>query len=92
MERVSKAILKAMTMNSELPKLGSSLLVPNVQELAKNPLKEVPPRYVRTDEDSPIISRTNPLPQVPVINMQKLSSKEELEQLHYACKEWGFFQ
>nr|KJB64629.1 hypothetical protein B456_010G058400 [Gossypium raimondii] len=54
-------------MNSELAKLGSSLLVPNVQELAKNPLKEVPPRY-------------------------KLSSKEELEQLHYACKEWGFFQ
>ncbi|TYH12386.1 hypothetical protein ES288_A06G063400v1 [Gossypium darwinii] len=92
MERVSKAFLKAMTMNSELAKLGSSLLVPSVQELAKNPLKEVPPRYVRTDEDSPIISRTNPLPQVPVIDMQKLSSKEELEQLHYACKEWGFFQ
>ncbi|KAA3476843.1 protein SRG1-like [Gossypium australe] len=89
---ISKAILKAMTMNSELAKLGSSLLVPSVQELAKNPLKEVPPRYVRTDEDSPIISRTNPLPQVPVIDMQKLSSKQELEQLHYACKEWGFFQ
>ncbi|PPS10794.1 hypothetical protein GOBAR_AA09846 [Gossypium barbadense] len=42
-----------MTMNPELAKLGSSLLVPSVQELAKKPLKEVPPRYVRTDEDSP---------------------------------------
>ncbi|KAK5824394.1 hypothetical protein PVK06_019166 [Gossypium arboreum] len=42
-----------MTMNPELAKLGSSLLVPSVQELAKKPLKEVPPRYVRTDKDSP---------------------------------------
>ncbi|KAA3476846.1 protein SRG1-like [Gossypium australe] len=80
-----------MTMNPELAKLGISLLVPSVQELAKKPLKEVPPRYVH-DEDSPIISHSNPLPQVPVIDMQKLSSQQELEKLHYACKEWGFFQ
>nr|KJB64633.1 hypothetical protein B456_010G058800 [Gossypium raimondii] len=73
-------------MNPELAKLGSSLSVPSVQELAKKPLKEVPPRYVRTDEDSPIISHSNPLPQVPVIDMQKLSSQQELEKLHYACK------
>ncbi|MBA0693700.1 hypothetical protein Goari_004054 [Gossypium aridum] len=81
-----------MTMNPELAKPGSSLSVPSVQELAKKPLKEVPPRYVRTDEDSPIISHSNPLPQVPVIDMQKLSSQQELEKLHYACKGWGFFQ
>ncbi|MBA0747417.1 hypothetical protein Gogos_004331, partial [Gossypium gossypioides] len=51
-----------MTMNPELAKLGSSLLVPS---------KDVPPRYLRTDEDSTIISHLNPLPQVPVIDMQK---------------------
>ncbi|KAL4295671.1 hypothetical protein GQ457_12G024300 [Hibiscus cannabinus] len=79
-------------MESEVPKLGSSLLVPCVQELAKNTLKHVPPRYVRTDEDSPIVSHTNLSPQVPVLDMQKLLSDRELEQLHHACKEWGFFQ
>ncbi|KAK8682997.1 hypothetical protein V6N13_039073 [Hibiscus sabdariffa] len=79
-------------MESEVVKLGSSLLVPCVKELAKKPLKHVPPQYVRTDEDSPIVSHTNLSPQVPVIDMEKLSSGDELEQLHYACKEWGFFQ
>nr|KJB64623.1 hypothetical protein B456_010G058000 [Gossypium raimondii] len=53
-------------MNPELAKLGSSLLVPS---------KDVPPRYVRTDEDSTIISHLNPLPQVPVIDMQKFGSR-----------------
>ncbi|KAL4297143.1 hypothetical protein GQ457_12G024310 [Hibiscus cannabinus] len=79
-------------MESEVVKLGSSLLVPCVQELAKKPLKHVPPQYVRTDEDSPIVSHTNLSSQVSVIDMEKLSSGDELEQLHYACKEWGFFQ
>ncbi|XWS73011.1 hypothetical protein CRYUN_Cryun02cG0089300 [Craigia yunnanensis] len=78
-------------MRSEVAKLGSSLLVPCVQELAKKPLEKVPPRYVRTDEDPAVLSDTNSLPQVPVIDMQKLFS-EELEQLQHACKEWGFFQ
>ncbi|KAE8726239.1 Protein SRG1 [Hibiscus syriacus] len=79
-------------MKSEAPKLGRSLLVPSVQELAKKPLLKRPPQYACTDEDSPIVPRTNPSPQVPVLDMQKLSSDEELEQLHHACKEWGFFQ
>ncbi|GMJ07550.1 SENESCENCE-RELATED GENE 1, senescence-related gene 1 [Hibiscus trionum] len=79
-------------MKSEVSKLGSSLSVPCVQELAKKPLKQVPSRYVRTDEDSPVVSHSNPSPQVPVLDMQKLSSEEELVQLHHACKEWGFFQ
>ncbi|KAK8602105.1 hypothetical protein V6N13_058242 [Hibiscus sabdariffa] len=79
-------------MESEIPKLGSSLLVPCVQELAKKPLKHVPPRYVRTDEDSPIVSHTNLSPQVPVLDMQKLLSEQEPEKLNHACKEWGFFQ
>ncbi|KAK8602104.1 hypothetical protein V6N13_058243 [Hibiscus sabdariffa] len=79
-------------MESEIPKLGGSLLVPCVQELAKNPLKQIPPRYVRTDEDSPIVSHTNLSLQVPVLDMQKLLSEQELEKLNHACKEWGFFQ
>ncbi|MBA0693699.1 hypothetical protein Goari_004053 [Gossypium aridum] len=81
-----------MTMNPELAKLGRSLLVPSVLELSKKPLKEVPPRYIRTDEDPPFPSHPKPLPQVPVIDMHKLFSREELERLHHACKEWGFFQ
>ncbi|XVE71545.1 hypothetical protein DITRI_Ditri10aG0159500 [Diplodiscus trichospermus] len=78
-------------MKSEVAKLGNSISVPCVQELAKKPSTKVPPRYVRTDEDPVVLSETNSLPQVPVIDMQKLFS-QELEQLHHACKEWGFFQ
>ncbi|XP_059437864.1 protein SRG1-like [Corylus avellana] len=76
--------------------LGSSLPVPCVQELAKETMATVPPRYVRPDQDPPNISDTTCLPQVPVIDMQKLFSPEfmdsELEKMHCACKEWGFFQ
>jgi hypothetical protein len=76
--------------------LGSSLPVPCVQELAKETTATVPPRYVRPDQDPPNISDTTYLPQVPVIDMQKLFSPEfmdsELEKMHCACKEWGFFQ
>ncbi|XP_039057863.1 protein SRG1-like [Hibiscus syriacus] len=79
-------------MESEAPKLGRSLLVPSVQELAKKPLLRLPPQYVRTDEDSPILSHTNSSPQVPVLDMQTLLSQHELQPLHHACTEWGFFQ
>ncbi|XP_059439770.1 protein SRG1-like [Corylus avellana] len=76
---------------------GSSLPVPCVQELAKETTATVPSRYVRSDQDTPNISySTACLPQVPVIDMQKLFSPEfmdsELEKLHHASKEWGFFQ
>ncbi|XP_059439774.1 protein SRG1-like [Corylus avellana] len=75
----------------------SSLPVPCVQELAKETTATVPPRYVRSDQDPPNISdSTACLPQVPVIDMQKLFSPEfmdsELEKLHHSSKEWGFFQ
>ncbi|KAJ7978980.1 2-oxoglutarate (2OG) and Fe(II)-dependent oxygenase superfamily protein [Quillaja saponaria] len=76
--------------------LGSSLLVPSVQELAKEPLSTVPSRYVRFDQDPPIISKTTCLPEVPVIDLTKLFSEDfkdfELEKFHSACKNWGFFQ
>ncbi|MFS7989534.1 putative (S)-norcoclaurine synthase [Helianthus anomalus] len=76
---------------------GVSLPVPNVQELAKKPLERVPPRYTRPDQDSPIISSpTSSRPQLPIIDMERLSSKcyvhSEIEKLHLACRDWGFFQ
>jgi hypothetical protein len=74
------------------------LTVPFVQELAKEALTKVPDRYVRSHQDRPILSSsTTPLPQLPVIDLSKLLShhdlnQPELKKLHYACKEWGFFQ
>ncbi|KAI4313625.1 hypothetical protein L6164_026588 [Bauhinia variegata] len=83
-------------MEPNLTKLGSSLLVPSVQELAKKPLNTVPPRYVRPAQDPPTISNTNSLLELPVIDLNKFCSEDlkgpELDKLHYACQEWGFFQ
>ncbi|XP_038722155.1 protein SRG1-like [Tripterygium wilfordii] len=85
-------------MEQKLPRLGGSLLVPSVQELAKEPLKTLPTRYVRTDLDHPLTSSdTTTIPQqIPVIDMNMFKSEEfmnsELEKFHNACKEWGFFQ
>ncbi|RZC49482.1 hypothetical protein C5167_017903 [Papaver somniferum] len=81
--------------------LGCFLSVPSVQEFAKQPLAEVPARYIRTDQDSlsTNLSSVSLIDQtVPVIDLQKLVSPEtnigdlELERLHSACKDWGFFQ
>ncbi|RHN42319.1 putative thebaine 6-O-demethylase [Medicago truncatula] len=76
-----------------------SILVPSVQELAKESLTNVPERYVLSDQDIVVLSNpTSSLPQVPVIDLAKLLSQDlnlkghELEKLHSACKEWGFFQ
>ncbi|XP_071702171.1 protein SRG1-like [Rutidosis leptorrhynchoides] len=77
---------------------GGSLLVPSVQELVKEPIIEVPPRYVRHDQDPRVVScPPSSLPQVPIIDMERLSSEQylaevELEKLNVACKDWGFFQ
>ncbi|KAF7852017.1 hypothetical protein BT93_L1111 [Corymbia citriodora subsp. variegata] len=88
------------TMEVNLMKLGGSLPVPCVQELAKEAITEVPPRYVRTDQDHPFThdDHGSLLLQVPVIDMSKLSSSDsdlvesELEKLDAACRDWGFFQ
>ncbi|MCI10168.1 protein SRG1-like, partial [Trifolium medium] len=68
--------------------------VPFVQELAKEALTKVPDRYVRSHQDCPILSSSTT--QLPVIDLTKLLSHDlnqpELKKLHYACKEWGFFQ
>ena len=64
--------------------------------LAKEALTKVPERYVRPDIDPPILSNKDSLPQLPVIDLNKLLAEEvkgpELEKLDLACKEWGFFQ
>ncbi|KAK6917244.1 Non-hem dioxygenase N-terminal domain [Dillenia turbinata] len=77
-------------------RLGGSLPVPCVQELAKEPLITVPPRYICADQEPPHPVNTTLLPQIPIIDMQRLLSGEamdyELDKLHCACKEWGFFQ
>ncbi|KAJ9153437.1 hypothetical protein P3X46_026876 [Hevea brasiliensis] len=56
----------------------------------------IPPRYIRQDRDQPIIQNGVSAHEVPVIDMQRLLSQEsmdsELAKLHYACKDWGFFQ
>ncbi|XP_031262787.1 protein SRG1-like [Pistacia vera] len=83
-------------MAATLPKLGSSLAVPCVQEIAKKPLTRVPQRYVRPDQENPFVSNNNSVLQVPVVDMQRLLSADfvdsELKKLLQACKEWGFFQ
>ncbi|KAK6917260.1 Isopenicillin N synthase-like, Fe(2+) 2OG dioxygenase domain [Dillenia turbinata] len=77
--------------------LGKSLLVPSVQELARQPITNIPPRYIRADDDRPIVVFDGAsTPPVPVIDLQRLLHEDpmnfELEKLHSACKEWGFFQ
>ena len=83
---------------------GSSLLVPSVQELAKDPSLTVPSRYIRHDQDQSLTSENDHAlhfsHQIPVIDFQKLLSEKstgsgsdsEFEKLHLACKDWGFFQ
>lgn len=75
--------------------LGTSLQVPSVYELAKEKIAAVPSRYVRSDQE-PIFSSSNPEVEVPVIDMEFLLDGDvkdaELNKLHHACKEWGFFQ
>ncbi|XP_061340690.1 protein SRG1-like [Gastrolobium bilobum] len=74
--------------------VGTSLLVPSVQELVKQPITKVPEQYVRPNQEPPVVSNTTSLPLVPVIDLTKLLSQDatELEKLDHACKEWGFFQ
>ncbi|GLT62258.1 hypothetical protein SLA2020_349080 [Shorea laevis] len=78
--------------------LGNSLLVPCVQELAKESLTAIPPRYIRTDQEQAIFSDTGSVPEILVINMLSLLSdglmeaETELVKLDSACREWGFFQ
>ncbi|CAN4105729.1 unnamed protein product [Withania somnifera] len=70
--------------------------VPCVQELVKKKLVTIPSRYVRGDQDRSVASSNK---EVPIIDMQRLINSNnhdsvnlELQKLHFAAKEWGFFQ
>ncbi|GMH19434.1 hypothetical protein Nepgr_021275 [Nepenthes gracilis] len=77
---------------------GASMVVPSIQELAKEKRAQVPERYVRTDLEEPpfVTSGGDSYPQLPFIDMKRLTSTDfmdsEPEKLHQVCKEWGFFQ
>ncbi|CAM8898959.1 unnamed protein product [Rhodiola kirilowii] len=77
----------------QLEKLGTTLRVPNVQEVAKIPLSELPPIYAHPGQEPPANGNAA---EVPVIDLQRLSSNQfsdaELLKLHAACVDWGFFQ
>ncbi|KDP22220.1 hypothetical protein JCGZ_26051 [Jatropha curcas] len=78
-------------------RLGSTVLVPSVKEIAKDQLISIPPRYVRLDHQPPsTVTNSTSLPQIPVIDMAKLFPQQfldsELQKFHLACKDWGFFQ
>ncbi|GLT62260.1 hypothetical protein SLA2020_349100 [Shorea laevis] len=83
-------------MESKGMSLGSSLLVPCVQELAKEPLTTIPERYIRPEQEQPIVSSSDSALEIPVIDFQNLLSQgsveDELAKLDFACREWGFFQ
>ncbi|XP_027341601.1 protein SRG1-like [Abrus precatorius] len=78
--------------------LGTSLLVPSVQELAKENISKVPQRYIQPQHENVVVisEEANRRLEIPVIDMQSLLSREsdssELTKLHLACKDWGFFQ
>ncbi|CAN1283337.1 Protein SRG1 [Linum perenne] len=78
---------------------GKSLIVPSVQQLARECTDKIPPRYERPQIE-PLVVSDNLDWAVPVIDLQKLASdvskssesESELRSLHSACKDWGFFQ
>ncbi|XP_077226856.1 protein SRG1-like [Tasmannia lanceolata] len=79
----------------KLASLGGSLPVPSVQELVRDQILTVPSRYIQLDHDPPVISPAATLPSIPTIDMESLlqgdSQPDELNKLHSACKDWGFF-
>ena len=71
---------------------GGSLPVANVQELASNNSGDIPIRHLRLELQSEEVLVDKSL-QIPTIDMRKLMvDDDEMEKLHFACKDWGFFQ
>lgn len=89
-------------MEPEHTLLGRTLRVLSVQELAQEPLTSVPDRYVRPDQDPPLMTATREMAsrmEIPVIDMQRLLassdslySSSEFRKFDSACKDWGFLQ
>lgn len=95
--RIVRGAEKMTTIESVSNKyLGGSIPVENVQALASKNLKDIPHRYIRSEFESDEVLADESL-QIPVIDMSKLAIgqfgyDDELEKLHLACKDWGFFQ
>ena len=86
-----------METESQQVVFGKSIIVPSVRELVKEPITKVPPRYVYQQQDPPTVAAADIwLQPVPFIDLHSLllgdSMGSELEKLHSACKDWGFFQ
>ncbi|KAJ6895395.1 hypothetical protein NC651_021791 [Populus alba x Populus x berolinensis] len=64
-----------MESSLEAVNFGKSIIIPSVQEMAKESTK-IPPRYERPDQDPPIISTdASPLlSSIPVIDLERVSS------------------
>ncbi|XP_049382383.1 protein SRG1-like [Solanum stenotomum] len=77
-------------------KLGGSLPVPSVQQLAKGSPENVPARYLRDDDQLLLVPPMMKFDHynIPIINMESLLRSDEFEfnKLDSACREWGFFQ
>ena len=77
---------------------GKSLPVPSVQEMVKNDSHTVPHRYIRDHKDRPVLddqlSPTTNSSEIPILDISLLAKgdQHELNNLHFACKDWGFFQ
>ncbi|MBA0872030.1 hypothetical protein Goshw_005031, partial [Gossypium schwendimanii] len=74
---------------------GKSLPVPSIQEIVRSDFQSVPQRYIHENKDRPIISEdlADSL-EIPVIDFSFLAKgdEDEVQKLHLACKDWGFFQ
>ncbi|KAK6284017.1 hypothetical protein POUND7_002969 [Theobroma cacao] len=82
--------------DAEVVNFGKSIIVPSVQELAKEPITKIPHRYLRPEQEPHSVLGDELLPSVPIIDLQKLVAGDfvdsERKRLHSACKDWGFFQ
>jgi hypothetical protein len=69
-----------------------------IMEITSILVPSVPERYILPNQETVVPSDSTSLPQVPVVDLAELLSQDlnlkghELEKLHFACKEWGFFQ
>ncbi|KAF9675299.1 hypothetical protein SADUNF_Sadunf09G0017600 [Salix dunnii] len=95
--KVSKSLYDhlVLTMESSLEAVsfGKSMIIPSVQEMAKESMTKIPPRYERPDQD-PSINATEASPllsPIPVIDLERLTIEDsmdsELDSLHSACRE-----
>ncbi|KAL6277960.1 hypothetical protein ACE6H2_021561 [Prunus campanulata] len=70
--------------------MGSTVPVPNVQEIVRSDPQKVPEKYLRKYADACHLLAN----QIPTIDFSLLrrGHEEELNKLHLASKQWGVFQ